>query len=135
MSEPKGLNHYDHEMFCPSSAYEKLTLGLLYAQEFHCLYTNKLLELHHCQIDHLFPLKAAWDLGADRWPMWRRKDFGTDILNLVVCTIHANESKGDSLTWRPQFNVPMYEQRLQEVADRYALKLPAQLDLPLAAGS
>lgn len=48
------------------------------------------------QIDHLFPLALAWDMGASTWPRQRRIDFANDVaLNLLAVDGRANASKGD----------------------------------------
>lgn len=49
------------------------------------------------QIDHLYPLALAWDMGAARWPVQRRVDFANDhTLNLLAVDGRANQAKGDS---------------------------------------
>ena len=48
------------------------------------------------QIDHLYPLAAAWDLGAAEWSLERRVEFANDQeLNLIAVDGSANASKGD----------------------------------------
>lgn len=65
-------------------------------------YTGKLLVWSRSrptevQVDHLYPLSLAWDMGADKWPADRRIDFANDeVLNLLAVDGHANQSKGDS---------------------------------------
>ncbi|MFC7449567.1 HNH endonuclease family protein [Rhodococcus daqingensis] len=56
------------------------------------------------QIDHIYPLAAAWDLGAARWPAERRLEFANDITyNLLAVDGAVNQSKGDSTPaeWLP----------------------------------
>ncbi|TWD81750.1 uncharacterized protein DUF1524 [Kribbella amoyensis] len=49
------------------------------------------------QIDHLYPLARAWDMGASRWPQQRRVDFANDhTANLLAVDGPANASKGDN---------------------------------------
>lgn len=49
------------------------------------------------QIDHLYPLALAWDMGANKWTQQRRIDFANDqMLNLLAVDGHANQAKGDS---------------------------------------
>jgi hypothetical protein len=49
------------------------------------------------QIDHVYPLALAWDMGADKWVPQRRIDFANDQdVNLLAVDGHANQAKGDS---------------------------------------
>jgi len=49
------------------------------------------------QIDHIYPLSRAWDMGAAGWPKQRRVDFANDeAMNLIAVGGSANASKGDS---------------------------------------
>lgn len=55
-------------------------------------------------VDHLFPLAAAWDLGAAAWTPDERATFANDPdLGLVAVSGSANLSKGDSTlaSWLP----------------------------------
>ncbi len=55
-------------------------------------------------IDHLFPLAAAWDLGAAGWTSDERAAFANDPgLELLAVSGSANLSKGDSTpaSWLP----------------------------------
>jgi hypothetical protein len=64
-------------------------------------YTGRVLtfakaEASKVQIDHLFPLALAWDMGASTWTRERRVDFANDVaLNLLAVDGGANASKGD----------------------------------------
>lgn len=56
------------------------------------------------QIDHVFPLAAAWDLGAAQWPIERRMAFANDVeVNLLAVTGSINKAKGDGTParWLP----------------------------------
>ncbi|WP_245687789.1 HNH endonuclease family protein [Rhodococcus phenolicus] len=47
-------------------------------------------------IDHIFPLAAAWDLGAASWSRDLRRQFANDIdFNLIAVDGTANEDKRD----------------------------------------
>lgn len=47
-------------------------------------------------VDHIFPLAAAWDLGAAAWPQHLRRQFANDIdFNLIAVDGTANEDKRD----------------------------------------
>ena len=57
-------------------------------------------------IDHLVPLKEAWDSGAYAWSDERRRDFANDLTNevsLIAVTASSNRSKGadDPAEWLP----------------------------------
>lgn len=49
------------------------------------------------QIDHVYPLARAWDMGAAKWSQQRRVDFANDeASNLLAVDGPTNGSKGDS---------------------------------------
>lgn len=60
-------------------------------------YTGALLEYPQdpVEIDHVFPLALAWDMGADSWTVERRTQFANDPANLVAASRAANRSKSD----------------------------------------
>ena len=48
------------------------------------------------QVDHLYPLALAWDMGANDWIPQRRIDFANDqLLNLLAVDGATNQAKGD----------------------------------------
>ncbi|MFZ2178685.1 MAG: HNH endonuclease family protein [Rhodococcus sp. (in: high G+C Gram-positive bacteria)] len=48
------------------------------------------------QIDHVYPLAAAWDMGAATWPRDTRVRFANDIaFNLLAVNGEDNQDKGD----------------------------------------
>jgi len=56
------------------------------------------------QIDHVYPLAAAWDLGASTWPLEERMRFANDLdVNLLAVIGDENQAKGDSTPgeWMP----------------------------------
>ncbi len=66
-------------------------------------YATQGSEIH---IDHLFPLAAAWDLGAAEWTLEERATFANDPdLELLAVSGSANLSKGDSTpaSWLPPY--------------------------------
>lgn len=55
-------------------------------------------------VDHVYPLAAAWDLGAWRWSPRRRAAFANDVdRNLVAVAGSVNTRKGDATpaVWMP----------------------------------
>ncbi|CAN5401367.1 HNH endonuclease family protein [soil metagenome] len=81
-------------------------------------------------VDHLFPLAAAWDLGASTWPLARRARFANDTAyELIAVQGTANLQKSDSTpaSWLPP-NKPYrcaYVTAYLEVADAYDLAVTA----------
>lgn len=91
-------------------------------------YTGAELAAGDAEIDHIFPLSAAWDLGAHAWSPARRQAFANDPANLVAVHRAVNQQKSDQLPahWLPPDPAAQcwYVQRLAEVAATYALALP-----------
>jgi hypothetical protein len=82
------------------------------------------------QIDHVYPLARAWDMGAARWSLQRRVDFANDqAANLLAVDGPANASKNDSGPgeWMPinRNYRCTYVLRYLEVARKYALPITA----------
>jgi hypothetical protein len=80
-------------------------------------------EIH---IDHLFPLAAAWDLGAHAWGPGLRASFANDTeLELLAVSGNQNMAKGDSTpaSWLPPRTAFRceYVVRYLEVALAYGL--------------
>ncbi|MFQ6393273.1 HNH endonuclease family protein [Nocardia sp. KC 131] len=82
------------------------------------------------QIDHVYPLAAAWDMGAVGWPLERRVQFANDVeVNLLAVDGRTNQSKGDSTPgeWLPPAGTGhcFYAGRYLTVAVRYDLPVTA----------
>ena len=82
-------------------------------------------------IDHVYPLARAWDMGASKWTAEQRLRFANDqVSNLLVTKSATNRSKGDQGPgeWMPL--QPVYAcawvLRYLQVADKY--------DLPVTQG-
>lgn len=91
-------------------------------------YTGRVVRLgayRDVHVDHVFPLAAAWDMGAAAWPQQLRERFANDVdLNLLAVTAEANTAKGDSLPaeWMPAAAWRcFYTYRLTLVAVAYGL--------------
>lgn len=54
-------------------------------------------------IDHIVPLKEAWESGADKWTAEKRKKFANDYENLIAVNRSLNREKGakDPVEWLP----------------------------------
>jgi hypothetical protein len=78
------------------------------------------------QIDHVYPLGRAWDMGAARWSAGRRTEFANDqAINLLAVDGKTNESKGDQGPgeWLPLNKAfrCAYVLRFLQVAVKYGL--------------
>ncbi len=78
------------------------------------------------QIDHTYPLAAAWDMGAWQWPLDQRIRFANDITyNLMAVSGAENQSKSDKTPsdWMPPNGAYhcYYAGRFLTVAVRYGL--------------
>lgn len=68
------------------------------------VYSGEVLEdPERIDVDHLVPLRFAWDAGAFSWSEAERRAFMNDPQNLVLTSASLNRSKGDSLPgeWLP----------------------------------
>lgn len=82
------------------------------------------------EVDHVYPLAAAWDQGAHAWDPGRRRAFANDPANLIAVAAEANQDKSDATPeeWLPgprRLRCP-YAARFAAVADTW--------DLPVTEG-
>ncbi|OZE97452.1 HNH endonuclease [Rhodococcus sp. 14-2686-1-2] len=80
------------------------------------------------QIDHVYPLSAAWDMGANAWTPDKRVQFANDIdFNLLAVNGPDNQSKSDSTPaqWLPPNAAYrcFYAGKYLSVAAQYALPI------------
>lgn len=91
-------------------------------------YSHRRLAEVDKEIDHIFPLSAAWDLGAYSWDASKRIQFANDPENLIVVSRVQNQAKSDHLPseWLPSKRSARcnYAQRLTTIAHKYELPLP-----------
>lgn len=90
-------------------------------------YSGEPLYVDQTEIDHVFPLAAAWDLGAAWWDDERRLEFANDPENLLAVSKTENRAKGDRLPseWLPsalKYRC-FYARQLAQVAAKYQLAL------------
>jgi|GEM_PF-3428277 hypothetical protein len=66
-------------------------------------YDEVLMEASKIDIDHLVPLKHAYDSGAANWHESKRDQFALDPENLVITNLSYNRIKGSKtiLEWMP----------------------------------
>ncbi len=64
---------------------------------------EELYEAADIDIDHVIPLKYAWEIGASQWAREKRKVFANDFENLIVTNLKYNRQKQDKtiLEWLP----------------------------------
>ncbi|HCA02674.1 HNH endonuclease family protein [Vreelandella alkaliphila] len=77
-------------------------------------------------IDHVVPLKFAWDHGASDWPRDKRIRFANDPVNLFPVEASLNRSKGARglSEWMPPAGQCGYASRFVRVATIYGVTLP-----------
>ncbi len=67
-------------------------------------YTGKIFyDARDLDVDHLVPLKWAWDHGANAWSPEQRREFANDEANLFAVEASVNREKGalGLLNWLP----------------------------------
>lgn len=79
-------------------------------------------------IDHLVPLKEAWDSGAKAWDDDLRRRYANDLgdrRTLVAVTDNVNQSKGDRdiAEWLPDFGTCAYVRQWTAVKLRFGLSV------------
>lgn len=88
-------------------------------------YTGDTITLQRTEIDHIFPLHAAWNAGASRWDLQRRRAFANDLDNLEAVSGSANHAKGDKTPaeWMPSHQAERcpYVLRYLTIAVKYEL--------------
>ena len=98
----------------------------------HDPYTGRVIQVDRgegtailIQIDHVVPLKDAWQKGAQEWDARKRVQFANDPLNLLAVGHQANKAKrdGDVATWLPQNKAfrCAYVTRVVEVKAKYGV--------------
>ena len=93
------------------------------------LYTGEALsDAGSIDIDHVVPLRYAWDLGAENWNAEKANAFYNDPANLVITSASVNRSKGSDPP--PEWLPPargfqcIYLRQFQAVLARYDLTQP-----------
>ena len=81
-------------------------------------------------IDHLVPLKEAWDSGAHGWDSERRREFANDLelpQSLIAVSRSSNRSKGadDPADWLP----PLVSYHCQYIEDWMVVKISWDLSV------
>jgi hypothetical protein len=88
---------------------------------------QKLTSPSQIQIDHIYPLQRAWDMGASKWPLREREEFANDPDELIAVSGPANQEKGwmGPGEWLPSNKSfdPEYVDRYLKVAKKYGLPI------------
>ncbi|AEY02974.1 hypothetical protein GU3_16344 (plasmid) [Oceanimonas sp. GK1] len=79
-------------------------------------------------IDHVVPLKWAWEHGAKHWQKPKREQFANDPANLLSVEASLNRQKGAKGLdqWLPPANQCQYALRFMRVLKTYDLELKPQ---------
>jgi hypothetical protein len=79
-------------------------------------------------IDHIVPLKWAWDRGAGEWTRFKRLNFANDPKNLLAVEASLNRQKGAKgpSEWLPPKNQCDYIKKFLAVVETYAIKFTEQ---------
>ena len=86
-------------------------------------------------IDHVVPLKWAWDHGANKWTKAKREQFANDPANLLSVERSLNRQKGAKglNQWLPPKNQCQYIVRFERVVKTYSLNLSSQQNIEYKA--
>jgi hypothetical protein len=93
-----------------------------------CPYTGKTFtDPGQLDVDHMVPLKAAWEAGAWSWPKYKRILYANDLIDpnhLIAVEAGANRQKGAQgpQTWLPRVEyVPAYVENWNAICSRWRL--------------
>lgn len=80
-------------------------------------------------IDHVVPLKWAWQHGANKWTDEKREQFANDPANLISVELSLNRQKGAKGpdAWLPPANQCEYVLRFLRIVKKYRLQEPTSL--------
>jgi hypothetical protein len=93
-----------------------------------CVFTgDTVYNKSELDIDHLVPLKEAYESGASKWSMKKKEAFANYLSNpnhLVAVKASANRSKGakDPSKWMPDINKDWYVKEWIKVKTEWDLK-------------
>lgn len=91
-----------------------------------CKYSGEVItESRKVDIDHVIPLKYAFEHGGDQFSPDKKHRFATDDSNLVSTSAHENRSKGDDglSEYVPRQNACWYYRHWDYVSRKYSLKI------------
>ena len=133
-----GHGWVDQDSDCQNSRAEALiatsTTRIRFADERRCRaktgrwtspFTNKVMQnASDIDIDHVVPLKWAWNRGAKQWFEDKRQQFANDKINLWPVETSLNRSKGARSPdqWLPPAGQCGYVARFTRIVKLYGLK-------------
>ena len=91
------------------------------------LFTGKTIyDAKKVDVDHVVPLKWAWERGADQWSKGKRVEFANDPANLISVEASLNRQKGAKgpAEWLPPGNQCQYILRFNRIVKRYQVSVP-----------
>ncbi|AZT86066.1 HNH endonuclease (plasmid) [Marinobacter sp. NP-4(2019)] len=85
---------------------------------------NVIQNASEADIDHVVPLKWAWDRGANHWSDANRERFANDPVNLLPVEASLNRSKGarGPMEWLPPSGQCGYVARFSRITKKYRLE-------------
>ena len=86
---------------------------------------KRIYDADEIDIDHIVPLKWAWEHGASEWKNDQREGFANDPRNLEPVEASLNRSKGAKgpIDWLPPSNQCSYVARFKRLVVLYKLEL------------
>ena len=134
-----GAGWDDNDNDCQDTRAETLiefsTIPVTFRDERNCVvdrgrwisvFTNNIItDAGDIDIDHVVPLKWAWDSGAHSWAPQKREDFANANANLIPVELELNRSKGARgiQEWLPPSNKCEYIVRFIRVLTIYDLPI------------
>ncbi|MGR6872621.1 HNH endonuclease family protein [Pseudomonas sp. HK3] len=130
----KDCQNTRHEVLIEQSS-TKATLSSNNCQAAHgrwiSMFTgNVITNAKQLDIDHVVPLKWAWEHGADKWPKKRRVEFANDPINLIAVEASLNRAKGAKGPdeWLPPKNQCQYTLRFKRIVKKYDLQMTSKIN-------
>lgn len=90
-------------------------------------FTGRIIQnSNEIDIDHVVPLKWAWENGAKAWPEAKRERFANDLIHLWPVELSLNRSKGAQppSKWLPPSGQCGYVSRFMRIVSQYGLNPP-----------
>lgn len=98
--------------------------GTVVAGKWYSYYDNKVVEHPlDLDVDHIVPLKWAYDHGASEWQPVTKHAFANDMDNLVLVSLSENRQKGDKgfTEWLPEYSACRYIYTFNRIVIKYRL--------------
>lgn len=122
------FSKYDRSDWISQSSWTKARTTVLnrdrIENHWSCKYSGTFIRTKsEVDIDHIVPLKYAYEHCGDTLSDMKKRQFATDTLNLVSTSRHENRSKGDDgvLEYMPEINQCWYVERWLKVSKKYGI--------------